>query len=75
MLQLQYSLTTSLESESITTQSLYMNTLPGTTSMGKPMAESTPTPQIVPTLFRPIPTPCVHDIWNHLQMNKQGQII
>ena len=30
--------------------------------MGIPMAESTPIPQIGPTLFRPIPTPCVHDI-------------
>ena len=37
MLQLQYSPTTSLGSESINTQPLYMNTLPGTTSMG-PMA-------------------------------------
>ena len=62
MLQLQYSLTTSLGSESINTQPLYMNTLPGTTSMGIPMAESTPIPQIGPTLFRPIPTPHVHDI-------------
>ena len=62
MLQPQYSLTTSLGSESITTQSLYMNTLPGTTSMGIPMAESTPAPQIGPTLFRPIPTPHVCDI-------------
>ena len=59
---LQYSLTTSLGSESINTQPLYMNTLPGTTSMGVPMAESTPIPQIGPTLFRPIPTPCMHDI-------------
>ena len=42
MLQLQYSLTTSLGSESINTQPLYMNTLPGTTSMGIPMAESPP---------------------------------
>ena len=62
MLQLQYSLTTSLWSESINTQPLYMNTLPGTTSMGTPMAESTPVPQIGPTLFQPIPTPCMHDI-------------
>ena len=62
MLQLQYSLTTSLGSESINTQPLYMNTLPGTTSMGTPMAESTPIPQIGPTLFWPIPTPHVHDI-------------
>ena len=62
MLQPQYSLTTSLGSESVNTQSLYMNTLPGTTSMGIPMAESTPIPQIGPTLFRPIPTPRMHDI-------------
>ena len=38
-----------------------MNTLPGTTSMGVPMAESTPVPQIGPTLFRPIPTPHMCD--------------
>ena len=62
MLQLQYSLTTSLGSESVNTQPLYMNTLPGTTSMGISMVESTPIPQIGPTLFRPIPTPHVHDI-------------
>ena len=62
MLQPQYSLTTSLGSESVTTQPLYMNTLPGTTSMGMPVAESTPIPQIGPTLFRPIPIPCIHDI-------------
>ena len=43
-LQLQYRPTTYLGSESITTQPLYMNTLPGTTSMGTPMAESTPVP-------------------------------
>ena len=62
ILQLQYSLTTSLGSESINTQIFYMNALPGTTSLGTPMAESTPIPQIGPTLFRPIPTPCMHDI-------------
>ena len=62
MLQPQYSLPTSLGSESINTQSLYMNTLPGTTSIGIPIAESTPTPQIGPTLFRSIPTPRVCDI-------------
>ena len=39
-----------------------MNTLPGTTSMGTPMAESTSIPQIGPTLFRLISTPCIHDI-------------
>ena len=62
MIQPQYRLPTSLGSESVTTQSLYMNTLPGTTSMCIPIVESTPTPQIGPTLFRPIPTPRVHDI-------------
>ena len=47
---------------SITSQPLYMNTLPRTTGMGVPMAESTPVPQVGPTLFRPIPAPRVHDI-------------
>ena len=62
MLQPQYSLPTSLGSESVITQPYYMNTLPGTTSMSTPMAESTPGPQVGPTLFRPIPMPHVHDI-------------
>ena len=62
MLQTSYSLPTSLGSESITSQPLYMKTLPGTTSMGIPVAESTPVPWVGPTLFRPIPTPHVHDI-------------
>ena len=61
-LQLQYRLTTSLGSDSIHTQPLYMNTLPRTTSMGTPMAESTPVPEIGPKLFRPIPTPHMCDI-------------
>ena len=72
MLQLQYSLTTSLGSEFVTTQPLYMNTLPGTTSMGTPVAESTPVPQIGPTLFRPIPTHRVHDILEP-SANKQAR--
>ena len=55
----QYRLTASLGSESIDTQPIYMNTLPGTTSMGMPRAESTPVPQTGPILFRPIPTPHV----------------
>ena len=62
MLQPSYSLPTSLGSKSLTSQPLYMNTLPGTTSMGIPMAESTPVPRVGPTLLRPIPTPCVCDI-------------
>ena len=52
MLQLQYSLTTYLGSESINTQPLYMNTLPGTTNMGTPSAESTPIPLIGPNTFQ-----------------------
>ena len=47
---------------SITSQPLYMNTLPRTTGIGVPVAESTPVPQVGPTLFRPIPMPPVHDI-------------
>ena len=39
-----------------------MNTLPRTTGMGVPVAESTPVPQVGPQLFRPIPMPRVHDI-------------
>ena len=62
MLQPSYGFPTSLGSESITSQPLYMNTLPGTTSMGIPIAESTPVPQVRPTLVRPIPTPQVCDI-------------
>ena len=72
MLQLQYSLTTSLGSESINTQPLYMNTLPGTISMGTPMVESIPIPRIGPTLFRPIHTPHVHDILE-LSANEQAR--
>ena len=30
--------------------------------MGTLIAESTPVPQIGPTLFTPIPTPCMHAI-------------
>ena len=45
----------------LTTQPLYMNTLPGATGISVPVAESTPVPYVGPTLFRPIPTPRVHD--------------
>ena len=62
MLKPQYSFPTSLGSESITSQPLYMNTLPRPTNMGIPMAESTPVPWEGPTLFRPISTPHVWDI-------------
>ena len=62
MLQPQYSLPTSLGSESVTTQPFYMNTLSGTTNMGIPSGRIPPIPQVGPTLFRPIPTPHMHDI-------------
>ena len=48
--------------QTIPSQSLYMNTLPGMTGISVPVAESTPVPQVGPTLFRPIPTPRVCDI-------------
>ena len=41
----------------IRAQPFYMNTMPRTTGIGVPAAESTPVPQVGPTLFRPIPTP------------------
>ena len=46
----------------LTTQPLYMNTLPEMIGISVPVAESTPVPQVGPTLFRPIPTPRVCDI-------------
>ena len=45
--------------KSIISQPLYMDTLPGTTGMSVPVAESTPVPLVGSTLFRPIPTPRV----------------
>ena len=39
-----------------------MNIVPRTTSMGIPIAESTPVPQMGPILYRPTPIPQVHDI-------------
>ena len=44
-------------SVSLPIQPLYMNTVPRTTKTGIPTAESTPLPQIGPTLHRPTPTP------------------
>ena len=51
---------------SLSSQPLYMNTLPRTTNVGIPIAVSTPVPQIGPTLHRPIPTPRVCDILDPL---------
>ena len=47
---------------SLSSQPSYLNTVPRTTGVGIPIAESTPVPQIGPTLHRPIPTPQVCDI-------------
>ena len=47
---------------SLSSQPFYMNTVPRTTTVGVPIAESTPVPQIGPILHRPIPTPRVCDI-------------
>ena len=57
LLQPSYGFSTSLGSESLTSQPLYMNTLPRSIDTGISMAESTPMPRESPTLFRPIPTP------------------
>ena len=51
---------------SLSSQPLYMNTLPRTTNVGVPIAVSTPVPQMGPTLHRPIPTPRVRDILDPL---------
>ena len=40
----------------------YMNIVPRTTGMSIPIAESTPVPQVGPMVYRPTPTPRVHDI-------------
>ena len=47
----------SVASHSLSSQPFYMNTVPRTTSMGIPVAESTPVPQIGPMLHRPMPAP------------------
>ena len=57
---------------SLFSQPFYMNTVPRTTTVGIPIAESTPVPQIGPILHRPIPTPRVHDILEPLA-NEQAR--
>ena len=52
----------SVASHSLSSQPFYMNTVPRTTSMGIPVAESTPVPQMGPMLHRPMPAPRVRDI-------------
>ena len=56
----------SITGHSLSSYRSYMNTVPRTTSMGIPIAESTPVPQIGPILHRPIPTPRVRDILDPL---------
>ena len=51
---------------SFSSQPLYMNTLPRTTTVGIPIAVSSPVPQMGLTLHRPIPTPRVCDILDPL---------
>ena len=46
-----------MTSQSLSSQPSYMNIGPQTTNVGIPIAESTPVPQIGPTLYRPTPTP------------------
>ena len=47
---------------SLSSQPLYGNTMPRTTNVGIPVAESTPVPQMGPMFHRPIPATWVHDI-------------
>ena len=47
---------------SLSSQPLYVNTMPRTTNVGIPVAESTPVPQMGPMLHRPIPATRVRDI-------------
>ena len=57
---------------SLSSQPFYMNTVPQTTTVGVPIAESTPVPQIGLILHRPIPTPRVCDILEPLA-NEQAR--
>ena len=52
----------SVASQSLYSQPSYMNTVPRSTSMGIPVSESTPIPQMGPVLHRPMPAPRVRDI-------------
>ena len=47
---------------SLSSQPLYVNTMPRTTNVGIPIAESTPVPHIGPMLHRPMPATRVCDI-------------
>ena len=58
----QFRITASLGSESTDVQPVYVNTLPGMTSIGIPIAKSTLVSQTGPRPSMPIPTPRVWDI-------------
>ena len=51
---------------SLSSQPLYMNTVPRTTTVSIPMAESTPVPQMGPMRQRPMPAPRVSAILDPL---------
>ena len=53
----------SITGYSLSSHPSYMNIVPRTTSVGIPIAVSTPVPQIGPILHRPIPSPRVRDIF------------
>ena len=55
---------------SLSSQPSYMNTGPQTTSVGTPIAESTPVPQLGPTLYRPTP---ILQIWDILEPSANEQ--
>ena len=52
----------SVASPSLYSQPSYMNTVPGSTNMGIPLAEYIPVPQMRPMFYRPTPTSHVQDI-------------
>ena len=53
----QFRITASLGSESIDAQPVYMNSLPGMTSIGVPLVKSTPVTQTGPIPSIPVPAP------------------
>ena len=55
----QFRITASLGSESTDVQPVYVKTLPGTTSIGIPIAKSIPVTQPGPIPSMSVPTPCV----------------
>ena len=62
----------SVARQSLSSQPFYMNTVPGTTNMGIPLAESIPVPQMRPMLYRSTTTSHVQDILPPWHLNKIG---